>query len=320
MNLAASKHFDAETIQKNINSIRNEFEVDIPCSGDLVMDKDIKKNNENFAKLLQISNISEYSVINLTESDIQTGGEMFVALNVCPSFHLRLYKKAITGDPSRIGMLSVSILKKAPQNFKLKAMKIYEKIISVLGYRYINVVDDKAFRKLQTNLSHVKAEDFNQVQTVSNHPVHILDKNGNLSPSSLIPFCSFGDNLSLVGTKLDDFDFPVCTIFEPKVHYDQLCYQADLEKYRESNNLLRQIRMGFTFLIDYNEERQLKSTYYSNENSQIGDRRMFDFDVGQTFNIFLNTISNVSLTERWSLRRDWSFAVEVDISKTLGGW
>ena len=108
--------------------------------------------------------------------------------------------------------------------------------------------------------------------------------------------CSFGEDLSLVGTYLGQFDFPVCKIFEQKVHHDQLCYQADLEKFRDNNSLLKQIARGFTFLIDFNEERQIGLAYKSSETRDNGKKRMFDFDVGQTFNIFLDTISTLLIS------------------------
>ena len=95
------------------------------------------------------------------------------------------------------------------------------------------------------------------LQTLSNHPVHILDTNGHFSPSALIPFCSFGKEF--IGIKRKEFHFPVCDIFKPKLHYNQLCYETDLQELNDSNhkNLINQLEIGLTLTIDYNEERQL---------------------------------------------------------------
>ena len=41
------------------------------------------------------------------------------------------------------------------------------------------------------------------LQKLSNHPVHILDDEGNLSPTALIPFCEFGGNMSAMGIKIE---------------------------------------------------------------------------------------------------------------------
>ena len=59
--------------------------------------------------------------------------------------------------------------------------------------------------------------DINLFKKVSNHPVHILNSNGNFSPSAFIPFCSFGEDI--LGVKVKEFDIPVCSIFKPKLQY-----------------------------------------------------------------------------------------------------
>ena len=66
-----------------------------------------------------------------------------------------------------------------------------------------------------------------QLRKVTNHPVHIIDKDKKLSPTALIPFCEFGGNMSVMGVKIDDFKFPVCNSFRPKIIRDQLCYQVE---------------------------------------------------------------------------------------------
>ena len=41
------------------------------------------------------------------------------------------------------------------------------------------------------------------IQRVTNHPVHIVNQNGNTNPTALIPFCDFGGNKSVMGVKID---------------------------------------------------------------------------------------------------------------------
>ena len=86
------------------------------------------------------------------------------------------------------------------------------------------------------------------LQTASNHPVHMLNKNGGLSTSSFIPFCSFGKDL--IGVKMNGLDIPVCNIFKPKNHFDQLCYETDLQELKDNNTdiLLKQLVVFFTFV------------------------------------------------------------------------
>ena len=69
-----------------------------------------------------------------------------------------------------------------------------------------------------------------KLQKMTNHPVHIQEKDGQISPTALIPFCEFGGNMSVMGVKIDQIDVPVCTSFRPKIIMDQLCYTVDPNK------------------------------------------------------------------------------------------
>ena len=92
------------------------------------------------------------------------------------------------------------------------------------------------------------------LQTVSNHPVHILNGNGNFSPSSFIPFCYFGEEF--IGARIKEFEIPVCNIFGPRIYLDQLCYETNLQDLKDSQKIGKQLEMGLTLVLDYNEERQ----------------------------------------------------------------
>ena len=107
------------------------------------------------------------------------------------------------------------------------------------------------------------------LHTVSNHPVHILNNVGNFSPSSFIPLCYFGDDF--IGAKINEFKIPVCNIFRPRNHIDQLCYETDLQELKDSQKIGKQLEMGLTLVLDYNEERQnynfksqAKKAFYKN--------------------------------------------------------
>ena len=65
---------------------------------------------------------------------------------------------------------------------------------------------------------------------IINHPVHIVSRDNKTSPSSFIPFCEFGGNMSTVGENIDLFDVPICNSFQAKNLNDQLCYEVDLRK------------------------------------------------------------------------------------------
>ena len=99
--------------------------------------------------------------------------------------------------------------------------------------------------------------DVKDLPRVTNHPVHIIDDKGALSPSSFIPFCSFGDDMESLGTRIKGFDIPVCSSFQAKIKDDQLCYELDLQKLKNITNIEYQLQSGLFLALDYNEDRQL---------------------------------------------------------------
>ena len=56
--------------------------------------------------------------------------------------------------------------------------------------------------------------------------------------------------------KIDLFHDYVCNAFEPKIHDNQLCYEVDLNRYKDEQNLERQLRDGLSLVLDFNFERQ----------------------------------------------------------------
>ena len=60
-----------------------------------------------------------------------------------------------------------------------------------------------------------------------------------------------------VGVQLPGFDKPVCNSFEAVVRDDQLCYEVDLERYKDKFNIKSQLERGLAFVMDYNEDRQV---------------------------------------------------------------
>ena len=95
------------------------------------------------------------------------------------------------------------------------------------------------------------------MQIVNNHPVHIVNKTGGLSPSAFIPFCTFGGDMDAMGTKVEGFKYSVCNSFEEKILNDQLCYEVDLEKFKDRDNINNQLQKGLILILDYNEDRQI---------------------------------------------------------------
>ena len=63
--------------------------------------------------------------------------------------------------------------------------------------------------------------------------------------------------MSAMGVKIDQFVVPVCNSFQAKIMNDQLCYEVDLNKFSDKNNIRNELKLGLNFLMDYNEDRQV---------------------------------------------------------------
>ena len=121
------------------------------------------------------------------------------------------------------------------------------------------------------------------------HPVHIMDQKGQISPSSFIPFCEFGGDPSKMSVKVEEFRFPICNSFKPRILIDRLCYQINPNDFK--NNPEQELKKGLIFSLDYNEDRQkyaavaektpmMKNLYASLEQQQGSNEAL----------IYLNTI------------------------------
>ena len=123
---------------------------------------------------------------------------------------------------------------------------------------------------------------------MSNHPVHIYDREGKISPSSFIPFCAFGEDMHVMGRAVKGFQDPVCNSFEAKVRNEQLCYEVDLERLKNPMNIEEQLKSGLILILDFNEERQSENydptRVDKNENKFRSEKK-------NDIHIYLDTIS-----------------------------
>ena len=112
-----------------------------------------------------------------------------------------------------------------------------------------------------------------------------------MSPSAFIPFCEFGGDMSAIGIKIDQFDVPVCNIFQDKILNDQLCYEVDLNWFTNKTNIDKELELGFNFVMDYNEDRQFISENFSENKMKFGlANSISEFDVSHNAVIYLDTI------------------------------
>ena len=124
--------------------------------------------------------------------------------------------------------------------FQLSYYKHIDKISKEFGFSECKIDDSTGFCKLLGSFTIIKScsimlffKGTKELQKVTNHPVHIQEEDGKLSPTAMIPFCEFGGNLSVMGVKIDHYDVPFCNSFRPKIISDQLCYTVDPNEYRK---------------------------------------------------------------------------------------
>ena len=90
-----------------------------------------------------------------------------------------------------------------------------------------------------------------------------------------------------MGNKVDSFDVPVCNSFKAVLHNDQLCYQVDLEKFRDEEMLEKQLKHGLVIIIDENKDRQ----FLRKHRRVSGIRNLFSPEEENSIQLHLDTIS-----------------------------
>ena len=125
------------------------------------------------------------------------------------------------------------------------------------------------------------------------HPVH-FQSNNKTFPSAFIPYCEFGGNMSRMGLQLEDpSHVPLCNIFQAKILNDQLCYEVDLNTFSDKNNIEKELKIGFNFLMDYNEDRQVTINHnVSNKNIGLA-KSVASSDQNEHAFVYLNTIGKI---------------------------
>ena len=67
--------------------------------------------------------------------------------------------------------------------------------------------------------------------------------------------------MAVTGSFTDLFNVSVCNIFKETMLDGQLCYKADLNSIRDQVDEKMMVTKGFVFLLDYNENRNVKENY-----------------------------------------------------------
>ena len=79
----------------------------------------------------------------------------------------------------------------------------------------------------------------------------------------------------------------MCNIFKPRNYLDQLCYETNLQDLKDSQKIGKQLKIGLTLILDYNEERQYYDFMKTNDLQTMNALYPHNNDVS----IYLDTIS-----------------------------
>ena len=99
--------------------------------------------------------------------------------------------------------------------------------------------------------------------------------------------------MSAMGVKIDQFVVPVCNSFETKMINDQVCYEVDLNKFSDKNNIEKELKLGFNFLMDYNEDRQVTSDKNISRQELGLANNVAALDENQHAFVYLDTIGKI---------------------------
>ena len=132
------------------------------------------------------------------------------------------------------------------------------------------------------------------IEKLLRHPVHLVNADKKLFPSAFIPFCGFGGKI--LGQMIPNLMIPVCDNFQPRLLNDQLCYEIDLHNItNDKNPSVEDIKSGFVFVMDYNEDREGISKDNSTIDEEDGFVKMLKEQVHDKnqATIHLDTMGNV---------------------------
>ena len=243
---------------------------------------------------------------DLSHEKLESIGKMFIFINSCPnnaqqwiSFYTSVFQNM---SPDETVLTLSRILRgQSPKAYKVIASLLLKRLTTALSLKYaeihnINNRNVTTIRKGKIDFLKVFSR---YTGILTNHPVHFVTegKNMKVNPSAFIPFCDFGGNMSSVGVKINNFNIPVCNCFQTKVLDDQICYEVNLNIYSNKVNFAKELKTGFLFIMDYNEDRQYP--FYLKDDNEVEYTSLADKliqeDESQHALIYLDTIGENSI-------------------------
>ena len=303
-----------DELWKVVSKIRRETSFDKSCDvrGDGLYELTVDKRSQITAVEMSLKiEASEYRYENITSESLLTAAEMFIYLTICPGkFNsvnptearqkwfqawYRLYNDLFSTHSQDQILLTLNRLMKSgsgDKNDLQRNQKLFKKTATLLKLQYENIhrlLPGLTSSNISEDKVKINPMDFPGIL----HPVHIINKENKKSQSAFIPFCEIGGNMSAMGVEIDQFSFPVCNSFKETVLNDQLCYEVDLNRFVNVNTIDRDLELGFTFIMDYNEDRQVTFDRNISNRENIGlTTSIVESDHHQHAFIYLDTIGN----------------------------
>ena len=103
--------------------------------------------------------------------------------------------------------------------------------------------------------------------------------------------------MDLIRKKLTHFQVPVCSIFRKKVFSGQVCYEADLNQFKNKIDWKTALKKGFSFIIDTNDEYDVKNLFQRKSPKLLENNLVFEIfkktEEDHNFAVMLKTISEI---------------------------
>ena len=104
--------------------------------------------------------------------------------------------------------------------------------------------------------------------------------------------------MDLIRKKLSHFQVPVCSIFRKKVFSGQVCYEADLNQFKNKIDWKTALKKGLSFIIDTNDEYDVTKLFQRKSSTRLANNLVFnsfqESEDDNKFAVMLKTISEIS--------------------------
>ena len=217
--MVVEKSLTSDEMWRHLRSVRIKQLLNqaYECKKSVLSKERTEKDLQELQQLLDLENVTAEIREDISESILEQSGEMFIYLISCPSSEydwILFFKNIINNQPldkilltlnrltaidnKKVHIFTSRILTFIAEKFKLLYPIVQQSLLlkDLEHDNSMSLQDPSLFQ--ETDLAVLKV--------VSNHPVHLVDGSGNVSISSLIPFCEFGGNMSSVGVKIDQFE------------------------------------------------------------------------------------------------------------------